>query len=72
MAKLPEQPLASTQKVSTKFSFNLIFSTLGAFIFVYDKKTKSGLESQMRLFSDLTVRALPAPRQFQVKVLMVN
>ena len=57
--------MASTQKESTKLSFTLIFSTLRAFIFVSDKKTKFGLELRMRLLSDLTVGALPAPRQFQ-------
>ena len=72
MAKPPEQPLASTQKESTKFSFTLIFSTLIAFIFVSDKKTKSGLELRIRLPSDLTVGALPTPRHFQARVLMAN
>ena len=70
MAKPPERPLASTQKESTKLSFTLIFSTLRAFIFVSDKKTKYGLELRMRLLSDLTVEALPAPRQLQARVLI--
>ena len=70
MAKPPERPLASTQKESTKLSFTLIFSTLRAFIFFSDKKTKYGLELRMRLLSDLTVEALPAPRQLQARVLI--